>query len=55
MPLSIIVKQSLEAGSLPLNWKEANVTPVFKKGTTADVKNCCLISLTSVCCKVMES
>ena len=54
-PLAIIFHQSLEEGKLPQDSKEANVTPVFKRGTRADVGNHRPISLTAVCCKVMES
>ena len=31
-PLRIIFCMSVEKGSLPQEWKQANVTPVYKKG-----------------------
>ena len=53
-PLHILFQTSLSEGSLPTAWKEAKVTPIFKKGSRADVDNYRPVSLTSVCCKVME-
>jgi len=44
----------MEHGKLPAAWKEAVVTPIFKKGARAAVNNYRPISLTSVCCKIME-
>ena len=31
-PLSQIFTKSMESGTIPADWKEANVTPIFKKG-----------------------
>ena len=53
-PLHILFQTSLSEGSLPTAWKEARVTPIFKKGSRTDVDNYRPVSLTSVCCKVME-
>jgi hypothetical protein len=36
-------------------WRSANVTPIFKKGAKSDPGNYCPVSLTSVCCKLLES
>ena len=54
-PLSIIFQKSYTAGKLPLDWKTATVTPIYKKGKRTDPSNYRPISLTSVPCKVMES
>ena len=40
---------------LPSDWKLAEVTAVFKKGVKTDRGNYRLVSLTSVCCKLLES
>ena len=39
---------------LPQDWKDALVTPIFKKGSRTDPYNYRPITLTSVCCKVLE-
>ena len=53
--LSIIYENSLESGIVPLEWKIANVTPIFKKGAKGNVENYRPISLTSIPCKILES
>jgi Reverse transcriptase (RNA-dependent DNA polymerase) len=53
-PLAKIFQGSLNEGKLLNEWKDANVTPVFKKGTRTDALNYRPISLTSICCKVLE-
>jgi len=54
LPLWIMFSASLREGQLPVSWKKAKVTPVFKKGSRTDVANYRPISLTSVVCKTME-
>ncbi|CAL4087000.1 unnamed protein product, partial [Meganyctiphanes norvegica] len=54
LPLFLIFRHSLDSGFLPLDWKLANVTPIYKKGVKSDPLNYRPISLTSVPCKVME-
>jgi hypothetical protein len=53
--LVIIFTKSMETGEVPMEWREANVTPIFKKGAKSCPGNYRPVSLTSVCCKVMES
>jgi len=53
--LAAIFNKSLEEGIVPADWKEANVTPIFKKGSKSVPSNYRPVSLTSVACKIMES
>ena len=50
----MIFTQSLNSGNLPEDWLTANVTPIFKKGDRANPTNYRPISLTSICCKLLE-
>ena len=52
--LQLIFQRSLDTGKLPDIWKEANVSPIFKKGEKSDPSNYRPISLTCVLCKVLE-
>jgi Reverse transcriptase (RNA-dependent DNA polymerase)/Endonuclease-reverse transcriptase len=54
-PLSIIFEVSFRTHKLPNDWLRSNVVPVHKKGAKTDVKNYRPISLTCVCCRIMES
>ena len=54
-PLACIFSKSLQEGVVPQDWRSANVTPIFKKGSKTDVGNYRPVSLTSVLCKAMES
>jgi len=54
-PLANFFNQSLESGVVPVDWKDAGVTPLFKKGKKSDVQNYRPVSLTCVVCKIMES
>ena len=52
--LQCIFSKSLAEGQVPDDWKHANVTPLHKKGNRNDPANYRPISLTFVCCKLME-
>ena len=54
-PLTMIFNKSFSSGDLPEDWLEANVTPIPKKGTKSNPANYRPVSLTSICCKLMES
>lgn len=54
-PLTKIFKISLKYGVMPQDWKDANVTPLFKKGAKDKCENYRPISLTSVVGKMLES
>ena len=53
-PLSLIFRKSLTEGKVPKIWKDANVTPIHKKGSRVVAANYRPVSLTSVICKVLE-
>ena len=40
---------------MPPDWKRANITPIFKKGSKGSPGNYRPVSLTCVLCKTMES
>ena len=52
--LTLIFLASLKQGQTPDDWKEANVSPIFKKGDKSQPAIYRPISLTSVCSKVLE-
>ena len=52
-PLAHMFNMSLQEGIVPLEWKEANSIPLFKKGSRQKSVNYMPVSLTSVMCKVL--
>ena len=52
--LTLIFSKSLQTGKTPTYSKHANVAPVFKKGEKYKPVNYRPISLTCICCKLME-
>ena len=54
-PLAKLFNLSLEEGIVPSEWKEANITPLFKKGLRNKPENYRPVSLTSAVCKLLET
>jgi hypothetical protein len=52
--LQDLFTQSLSSGLLPSDWRNANITPLFKKGDRHLPVNYRPVSLTSVTCKLLE-
>jgi hypothetical protein len=53
-PLSIIFNQSLALKTVRKEWKNSQISAIFKKGNTSQAQNYRPVSLTSVVCKIME-
>ena len=49
-----IFQFSYDTGEIPACWKNANVAPVYKKGPVCTAANYRPVSLTCICCKLME-
>ena len=54
MFLKFIFEQSLSTGDIPHDWQQALVHPVLKGGNPKRPENYRPISLTCICCKLME-
>ena len=54
VPLTLIFKESIKTGKIPAVWKDARVTPLFKKGEKSNPGIYRPVSLTSMVCKCME-
>ena len=52
--LQLLFTASLAKGTVPDDWKLANITPVFKKGERFKASNYRPVSLTTICSKLME-
>ena len=52
--LALIYIESLAQGTVPDNWRQANVAPIFKKGEKYDAANYRPVSPTCICCKTLE-
>ena len=52
--LAMIFQASLNQCKLPAEWKVAHVVPVFKKGDRSSPNNYRPISLTCLCCNILE-
>lgn len=54
VPLCLLFNQSLQTGMLPQDWRDANVTPLHKKGPRSKKQNYRPVSLTSQVVKILE-
>ena len=54
-PVTILFQSIMACESVPDDWKEANVVPVYKGGSRNVATNYRPISLTSQLCKVFET
>ena len=54
IPLVSVFNLSLKEGVVPFEWKEANIIPLFKKGSRNKPEDYRPVSLTSVICKLLE-
>ena len=52
--LSTILEKSWQSGEFPVDWKNRNIAPVFKKDRKGNPGSCQPVSLTSVPGKIME-
>ena len=50
-----VFNMSLQEGIVPVEWKVANIIPLFKKGSRNKSVNNRPVSLTSVICKLLET
>ena len=53
-PLTLLFRQSLAQGTFPDKWKEANIVPIHKKGSTKEAANYRSVSLLPLFGKVLE-
>ena len=54
-PLLILLRKSLDEGSLPDDWKKGNITAIHKKGSKTNPCNYRPISITLIICKLLEA
>ena len=55
LPLKIIYEHSINNQEVPSDWKTANISPKYKKGSKLDASNYRPISITCIICKLLES
>ena len=52
--IALIFQKSLDSSTLPKDWTDANVSPIYKKGDRQSAENYRPVSLTSVLSKTLE-
>ena len=52
--LTLLFQASLKQGVVPNEWKTAYIVPIHKKGDMTSPGNYRPVSLTSICCKILE-
>ena len=52
--LTRIYQASLDTGTVPSDWRTANIVPIFKKGDEPKASNYRPVSLTAICSKMLE-
>ena len=55
IPLTVIFQNSLSTGQVPSDWRQADVTPIHKKGNRTLPSNYRPVSLTNQICKLFET
>ena len=55
MPLTLIFQASVNQKSIPEDWKLATISAIYKKGNKKKAGNYRPVSLTCICCKIIES
>ena len=55
LPVTILFNKSLNEGTIPQEWKLANVTCIHKSGDKTAASNYRPISITSILCRMLES
>jgi len=53
-PLTLLYNKSLSSGTIPLEWKKCNVTPIHKSGSFEDPGNFRPISVVPIIAKLLE-
>ena len=53
VPLEMIFKQAVLTGVFPSEWKKGNIVPIHKKGDKQNITNYQLVSLLSICGKIL--
>jgi hypothetical protein len=54
-PLKVICEQTILDKKLPTDWRSGNISAIYKKGSKLEAGNYRPISLTCICCKLLES